>query len=110
DVQIVNVVDERDLAEFEAVGTEGFGARPAPPRTYYGPRVLDMPQTRILLARAADGSGVGTAMAHVDHDVVGIYSVSVLPAFRGRGIAWALTREAIATAADRPAVLQPSNE
>jgi ribosomal protein S18 acetylase RimI-like enzyme len=110
DVDIVKVADELDLAEFEAVGTEGFGTRPAPPRTYYGPGVLDAPEVRTLLARASDGTGVGTAMAHVGDDVVGIYSVSVLPAFRGRGIAWALTREAIATAPDRPAVLQPSNE
>ena len=47
-------------------------------------------------------------MACVDEDVVGVYSVSVVPASRGRGIGWCLTREAVASGLDRPAVLQPS--
>jgi ribosomal protein S18 acetylase RimI-like enzyme len=47
-------------------------------------------------------------MACVHAGVVGVYSVSVTPGARGRGIGWSLTRRAAASARGRPAVLQPS--
>ena len=111
-IRIVPVADGRALSEFEAVHNEGFGARPAPPGAYYGAPLLDDDRIRLFLARdgGGDGPGVGTAMAYLGDDVVGIYSVSVVPGFRRRGIGWSLTRAAVASAADRPAVLQPSAE
>jgi ribosomal protein S18 acetylase RimI-like enzyme len=110
--EMVRVTDERALAEFEAIHNEGFAAKPAPPGTYYGPALLDDPRMHVFMARdaRAGGSGVGTAMAYAGDQVVGVYSVSVIPSYRGRGIGWALTREAVNAAADRPAVLQPSAE
>ena len=110
--EMVRVSDGPTLGEFEAVHNEGFGAKPSPPRTYYGPALLDDPRIHVFIARDAGGGGgaVGTAMAYAGDDVVGVYSVSVIPSFRGRGIGWALTREAVNAAADRPAVLQPSEE
>jgi GNAT superfamily N-acetyltransferase len=114
--EMVKVTDERTLAEFEAVHNEGFGAKPTPPGTYYGPGLLDDPRMHLFLARyprdapgAPDGGpGVGTAMAYVSDGVIGVYSVSVIPRFRGRGIGWALTREAVEVAPVLDAVLQPS--
>jgi GNAT superfamily N-acetyltransferase len=109
-VRVVEVTDEGTLAEFEAVHNEGFGSRPTPPGTYYGPAILDDPRTRAIGARGADGRAVGTAMAHMGDEVLGIYSVSVLPTVRGRGIGWSLTQAALATAPGRIAVLHPSEE
>jgi ribosomal protein S18 acetylase RimI-like enzyme len=111
DFQVMPVTDERTLVEFEAVHNEGFGAPATPPGTYYGRGLLDHARTHLFLARRlSDGAGAGTAMAYVGDDAVGVYGVSVLPALRGRGIGWALTREAVNVAPDRTAVLQPSTE
>lgn len=114
--EMIKVTDEPTLAEFEAVHNEGFGAKPTPPGTYYGPELLEDPRMHVFMARDAQGAhdtpgggpGVGTAMAYVSGGVVGVYSVSMMPRFRGRGLGWALTREAVEVAPDLSAVLQPS--
>jgi GNAT superfamily N-acetyltransferase len=110
--EMVKVTDEPALAEFEAAHNEGFGAKPTIPGTYYGRALLDDPRMHVFLVRDAHGMGtaVGTAMAYVSDEVAGVYSVSVIPRFRGRGIGWALTREAVQSGPDRRAVLQPSAE
>jgi ribosomal protein S18 acetylase RimI-like enzyme len=111
DERIIRVTDEPTLIEFEAVHNEGFGAKPTPPGTYYRAPLLRDERVRLFLARdGRHGAAIGTAMACVDDEVVGIYGVSVLPAFRRRGIGRRLTRAAAASSPDRPAVLQPSAE
>ncbi len=110
DLQIVTVVDESELVEFEAAHNEGFGSKPMPPRTYYGASILDDPRMTVLVARDTAGRAVGTAMAYASDEVVAIYSVSVVPSCRGRGVGWSLTSAAMASVPDRTAVLQPSEE
>jgi ribosomal protein S18 acetylase RimI-like enzyme len=109
-IRIVRLHDESAIDEFEATHNRGFKAPSTRPRTYYGPGLLRNERMHIFLAELDDGTPVGTAMAFVSEDVVGIYSVSVVPAFRRRGIGHALTRAAILAGGERTAVLQASDE
>ena len=108
-VQIVHVTDELLLDEFEAMHNLGFESTPTPPRTFYGPTLFDDLRMHMFLARMKTGVAVGTAMAYVTEEAVGVFSVSVIPAMRRRGIGAALTCAALLCAPDRPAVLQPSD-
>ncbi len=107
-VEIVRVTDESLLDEFEATHNLGFESTGTPPRTFYGPSLLDDQRMHVLLALVGSGRSVGTAMAYVTDDAVGVFSVAVIPAMRRRGIGAALTRAALLCAPDLPAVLQPS--
>ncbi len=108
DLDIVEVTNDEELAEFEVATTAAFEA-PAPIARFdiHAPAVLDDPRMHIFIGRH-DGQVVSGAMAYEDDDVLGIYGVGTVPGHRGRGWATAITTAALATATDRPAVLQPS--
>lgn len=105
---IARVTDREELVRFERVMVRAYGARPpVSDLDIHAPGILDVDVMQVLLARL-DGEPVGVAMAHAAAGVVGVYGVGVLTEARGRGVATALTRRAIAGAGDAPVVLQPS--
>jgi GNAT superfamily N-acetyltransferase len=106
-LRVVEVTDAPTLADFEHVSIDGYPIeelRPARAGSMYDTRILGGPFR--LWVGYVDGQPVSGAYAYNDNVVNGIYLVSTLPAYRGRGYAAALTARAVASAPDLPAVLQ----
>jgi GNAT superfamily N-acetyltransferase len=106
-VSLERVTDPARLLDFERAAAIGFGAVPQPPNAWHGTALLDDPRFDLWIARHA-GDAIATANGFREAGVLGIYSVSTLPAARRRGTGTAITAEAVAQSSDRPAVLQPS--
>lgn len=104
---IERVVDGAGLLDFERTAAIGFGAAVQPPHTWHAPPLLADPRFDLWLGREA-GDAIATANGFREAGVLGIYSVSTLPAARRRGTGRAITARAIGATPDRPAVLQPS--
>jgi GNAT superfamily N-acetyltransferase len=87
---------ERVIVEgFPMAGREG-GILP--------PAVLGLPGYAAWLAQR-DGGPAGAVVGFDDGASLGLYYVATLPEHRGRGVARALVRAALAAVPDRPAVL-----
>jgi GNAT superfamily N-acetyltransferase len=110
DVQIREVVRERDLAAIHAVEVATFGTPRDIAERFVGPRMLGDQRVRMYTAWI-DGEPVGEASAYLLHDTVGIFGVGVVEAARRRGIGAALTLRAGRAFVDRAdlAWLQPSD-
>jgi hypothetical protein len=105
---VERVVDAAALLEFERTAAAGFGAAVPPPHTWHAPSILDDPRFDLWLARDADREPVATANGFREAGVLGVYSVSTVPAARRQGIGTAITAQAVTASAGLPAVLQPS--
>ena len=102
---IRRAVSDADVAWFEYLAFLSAGDRP-PERSgeLHPPGSQRLPGATWLFAEL-DGVGVGTAASIVTGRVNNIGAVAVMPAFRGRGIAGALTEAAAAVAPGVPATL-----
>jgi len=108
DIELVK--DEETLGEFGLASYDGFETadpvRAAGPLGMHHPSTLDDPRMRYLAGRA-DGRIVTSAIAYVGNDVVGIYAVSTLPAYRRRGYGKAITRAAAMSAPELGVTISP---
>lgn len=108
------VADGDGVREYGVVCGEAYSTYGMPPavgvRQFADDAMILQPQVAAFLARV-DGEAVAAAMVMVSHGVAGIYWVGTRPAARGRGLAEACTRAAVAAGFDlgaRVAALQAS--
>lgn len=104
---IERVADDAALLDFERTAAVGFGVAIQPPHTWHATGILSDPRFDHWLGRTA-GDAVATSNGLREAGVLGVYSVSTVPAARRRGIAAAMTARTLAVVPDLPAVLQPS--
>lgn len=110
DLVIRPVTDPAGLRTFEHTAAVGFGTTLlVAPFDIHAPGILDDPRMHALIGWS-DGRPVGVSMAFVTAGCVGVYGVACVPGQRRRGVGRAMTLGALATAPDRAAVLQPSEE
>ncbi len=109
DVEIREVLGERDLEAVRAVEVATFGTPPEIAEGFVGRKMLLDPRVRIFTAWI-DGEPVGEASAYLLDDTVGIFGVGVVESARRRGIGAALTLRAARAFEGRTdlAWLQPS--
>lgn len=108
DLAIERVADVAGLLAFERTAAVGFGAAAPPPHAWHAPGLLEDGRFDVWLGRDAAGHAVATANGFREAGVQGIYSVSTLPAARGRGAGRAMTATAVAAGGELDSVLQPS--
>ena len=112
-LSIEAVTNGEQLAEFEQASWEGFEATEAVRRVgRFGQHALSTLEDkgmRYLVARF-DGRAVAGTIAYATKDVLGIYGISTVPAFRRRGFATALVRAAVTLRPDLPVSVQPDPE
>jgi GNAT superfamily N-acetyltransferase len=109
---VERVRDPVALGEFEHANTDGFETKELHELGrfgVYGEGILSDPRIRIFVRRNG-GRVVSGAMACISSDVVGVFSVATIPAFRRRGFGEAVTWAAVAADSSLPAILQPSPE
>jgi len=111
-LEVSRATDEDELAVFEETSLTGMGSEDRIEEYgrlgIHGSGVLDDPRMHALVGRV-DGRPVTAAMAYVSDNLVGIYGVGTLPAYRRRGYGDAITRAAVAVAPHLPAMLSPSD-
>ena len=109
-LEIRRVRNQQGLDDFTGIGPACFNVPAAWYREVFDSSLPERPF--ILWVAYKDGCPVGTAATVTADGVIGLYNVATSPAFRGRGIAEAVTRHAIAAALDAtpglPVVLQSS--
>ena len=102
-LQIDRVADVRGFDAYESVLAQGFGEGPVEAgwvrAMFAGIGIGDHVPWRHYVA-AVDQQPVATATLFFAADVAGLYFVSTVPAWRGRGIGSAISRAALAHARD----------
>lgn len=106
-IDLSRVTDIPGLLAFERAAAIGFGAPMQPPHAWHAPGLLADPRFDLWLGRR-DGEPVATGNGFREAGVLGVYSISTVPAARRRGTGTAITAMTVAGAPDLPAVLQPS--
>jgi ribosomal protein S18 acetylase RimI-like enzyme len=111
ELEIVRVQTPDEVVEFEAVSVRGFGSEDdaIEPGTYHPPTILDDEAMHMFTGRV-DGRPVAAAMGYVLDGAVGVFGVATVASARRRGYGAALTRAAMLTDTELPAVLAPSEE
>jgi hypothetical protein len=108
ELEIVEVSNPEEVAEFELTGARAFGGEEARVESPFHPATI-LSDTRMrLLTGRVDGEPVAVAMSFHDDSAVGIYGVGTLESVRRRGYASALTLALIDP--QRPAILSSSPE
>lgn len=107
-ITVGRVEDEPALLAYEQAAAIGFGAAVQPPHAWHAPPLLRDTRFDLWLGRR-DAEPVSTANGFREAGVLGVYSVSTVPAARRRGTGLAITARTLAAAPDLPAVLQPSD-
>lgn len=109
-LEIHRVADQQSLHDFTGIGPVCFNVPPVWYREVFDASLTGRPF--IAWVAYEQGCPVGTAATVTADGVIGLYNVATAPGFRGRGIAEALTRHAIAAALQAtpgaPVVLQSS--
>lgn len=103
------VTTQEQLADFERATCLGFETPEAerPARfAQHAEATLEDPGMYYLNARR-DGRVVASTSAYATHDMLGIYGISTLPAFRRRGYGTVLVHAAVALRPDLPASVHP---
>ena len=106
-IEIVARSDQ--LADFERASCLGFETSEADLPTRFGQHAeatLEDPNMHYLNARLG-GQVVASSIAYATADMLGIYGISTLPAFRRRGYGTALVHAAVALRPDLPASVHP---
>ena len=98
DMEIRTVEDERGLEDFLAAAEAGFG-NPTP-RLLIGDHVVNHPAVTLFVGYV-DSVPVATSALITTGHVAGIYWVSTLKPYRGRGLGETLTAHAIGAGRDR---------
>lgn len=88
------VVDDAELADFQRVAFEGFGLPAAAAPLFLTRQLLEHPHVALCVGYA-EGEAVSTSALVGSDTVAGIYWVSTLARFRGRGFGAALTWQAV---------------
>ncbi|MEU4096109.1 GNAT family N-acetyltransferase [Streptomyces sp. NPDC026673] len=99
---LLRPVDGRESDAYVAALAAGFEAPAEIMRKMGCPELLDLPGAAAYLAEV-DGAAVGTALAFRSDDCVGVFNISVAPAYRGRGYGAAVTAAAVSAERDRGA-------
>jgi GNAT superfamily N-acetyltransferase len=110
-LDIVEVLDDDALAEYERVVVDGFAIESLQPwrrGCAFGGSVLSVPGWRLWLGRTDHGA-VTAASVIVAHDVAHVEWVATLPEARGRGFGAAVTWRATLAAPALPALLIASD-
>ena len=105
-IEVVATAEE--LAEFEQASWQGFeseGETPEP-TSWHAPATLEDPGMYYLIARV-QGQVVASTIVYASEGMAGIYGISTLPHFRGRGYASALTRASLSLRPDLPMSVYP---
>lgn len=106
-VRAVEAVE--DVTWFETIAfLAADGQPPSRPGELHPPTSLRLPGLTMFIAEA-DGAGVGTSLSVRTARVNNIGAVTVMPAYRGRGIGAALTAAACRAAPALPAVLSATD-
>lgn len=109
-LSIEAVTNAKELAEFEEASWAGFetpeAARKVGRFGQHAEGTLNDPGMHYLIARL-DGRVVASTIAYATVDMLGIYGISTVPAFRRRGYATALVRATISLRPDLPVSVQP---
>ena len=110
---IEEVRDEATLAEFEAASWDGFESggdvRAVGPGGQHHPDTLDDPRMRYFIGKL-DSKVVAGSIAYRGDNILGVFGVFTLPAYRKRGFGQAVSRAATLVAPDMPAHLEPSEQ
>lgn len=102
---IRRVTTDEDVTWFETLAfLAADGAPPERPGELHPPGSQRLPGLTLVVAEL-DGAGVGTSLSVATPRVNNIGAVTVMPAYRGRGIGAALTLAAMACAPGLPSVL-----
>lgn len=102
---IRRVTDDDDVSWFEQLAFLAAGGElPQRPGELHPAGSQHLPGLSLWLAEL-DGEGVGTALSVATTRVNNLGAVTVMPAYRGRGIGAALTAAAMSAATDVPATL-----
>ena len=91
-VEIRTVGDEKELGHFLDAAEAGFGS--STPRMLIGDHVVNHPAVTLFVGYV-DGAAAATSALITTGPVAGIYWVSTLKPYRGRGLGEALTAHAI---------------
>jgi hypothetical protein len=109
ELELVRVTTAAEVEEFELVSVQGFDNEEATikPGTIHPPTILSDSRMAMWIGRVG-GKPVGAAMGYRTDAVVGVFGVTTIASARRRGYGGALTRAAMATGTELPAVLAPS--
>ena len=104
-IEVVATSDQ--LADFERATSLGFESARQPARfAQHAQATLEDPGMYYLNARLGD-EVVASTSAYATEDLLGIYGISTLPAFRRRGLGTALVHAAVALRPDLPTSVHP---
>lgn len=109
-LSIKRVTTVSQLEIFGRASLEGFdvvGPDDVTPFQTHGPESIEDPRLHCYIGWV-DGRPACVSMAYVGEEVVGVYGVATVPAFRRRGFGAAITWAAIGSEPDLPAVLEPT--
>ena len=108
ELEVERVRTPETLEEFEEASFEGYeGVGVYKPRCWHAPASLDDPDMRYFIGRVG-GQAVSVSIGVISDGVVGIFGVATKPAYRRRGYGTVMTRVALRSAPNSPAVLGPS--
>jgi GNAT superfamily N-acetyltransferase len=96
----ITEVGADDLPDTVTASAIGNGMPPHFAAVFANDDLLADPDVAIVLARV-DGTAVATAMTVVSGDAIGIYAVSTVPEWRGKGLGAAVTWAAVAAGRER---------
>jgi ribosomal protein S18 acetylase RimI-like enzyme len=99
----------RTLEDFRCIGATCFHVPVPWFAEVFDPAMLTERGAMVCWVAYQDGTPVGTAATLRTNGVTGLYNVATLPEFRGRGVAEAITRHAVAAAGPAPVILQSSS-
>jgi hypothetical protein len=89
-LEIRTVDDMASLRAFNEVSDAGFGMPSFVTEALTVPAMLEQPDATMFVGYV-DGRPVTTSMRLTSHRIAGVYVVSTLPAYRGRGLGEAMT-------------------